>query len=172
MLTALVTEYPSSPRRRGGPCNVCPWREPQRFHLQQSQLPLGEETSKTYRSHFSSRLLLKTDKSASSKRAESLNLGGVSRRRCCDFRFVTPLNGEMTSTSVIHRRKSQKRHPHPRAPAADNGANARLARPPQPCPGPVCVFGHSGVCWMRVVETRIGWRRLVLCPLFRFQGSG
>src|SRR5450755_153626 len=111
MLTALVTEYPSSPRRMVGPCNVCPWREPQRFHLQQSQLPLGEETSKTDRSHFSSRLLLKTDKSASSKRAESLNLGGVSRRRCCDFRFVTPSNGEMTSTSVIHRRKSQKKAP-------------------------------------------------------------
>ncbi len=23
-----------------------------------------------------------------------------------------------------------------------------------PLPGPVCVFGHSGVCWRRVVETR------------------
>src|ERR1039457_5541383 len=111
MLTALVTEYPSSPRRMVGPCNVCPWREPQRFHLQQSQLPLGAETSKTYRSHFSSHLLLKTDKSASSKRATPLNLGGVSRRRCSDFRFVTPLNGEMTSTSVIHSRKSQKKAP-------------------------------------------------------------
>src|SRR5450631_2163946 len=111
MLTALVTEYPSSPRRMVGPCNVCPWREPQRFHLQQSQLPLGEETSKTDRSHFSSRLLLKTDKSASSKRAESLNLGGVSRRRCCDFRFVTPL----LSSHEYRRQKEPGRMSEPKS---------------------------------------------------------
>ena len=59
-----------------------------------------------------------------------------------------------------------------RAPSRQTTALMPDSPAPAALPGPVCVFGHSGVCWMRVVETRIYWRRLVLCPLFRFQGSG